>query len=130
MPGTPESELSLAVNGGHLTPTSHAGPAVSGGEKTILSSAALEIMARDPNVQSELTRLTSTNVFDVCQAFNLSNATLDEISFVMVIPKFGIEEAIRIASSFGWDYRRVADCIVAHFRHAFRMAQPQQGSNE
>jgi hypothetical protein len=104
-------DIHLAVDSGHRTlifPDDD--------ENSINSRDTLERLALlSPADHEELARLTSRNPFSACKVFNVSNATSDEIAFMVWLPKLGLLETILAARDFGWEYERAVNAIISHF---------------
>lgn len=69
-----------------------------------------------PADHEELVRLTSSNPFSACKAFNISNATSDEIAFMVWLPKIGLDGMVVAANDLGWRCERALEAIAAHFQ--------------
>ena len=112
MPTEPASDATLASSNRHEV----ANFPDLGSENTTRSLEILEMMASDSTVNDEIVRLTSSNAFDACKEFNISSATVDEISLMIFIPKCGVIGAVYLARAFGWSCERAERTIVAYFR--------------
>lgn len=99
----PVCEVNLAADSGQPTVIAPDGEANSISSRETLDKLAL----LSPADHEELVRLTSSNPFSACKALSISNATSDEIAFMVWLPKIGLHGMIPAARDLGWECERV-----------------------